>query len=170
MSKRSILSLMVMAALVGALSLTGCKSTAEEPPATTPAETPATETPATETPAASETGSKTADVTVLKIEDIKVGTGPEAKNGDTVSVQYTGWLTDGTKFDSSRDAGQPFEFQLGSGMVIKGWDVGIAGMKVGGIRKLTIPADMGYGDQGAGGGVIPPGATLVFEVELLAIK
>ena len=103
------------------------------------------------------------------IEDIKVGEGVEAKAGDTVSVHYTGWLTDGTKFDSSVDRGEPFEFNLGAGEVIKGWDQGVAGMKVGGKRKLTIPPDLGYGDRGAGG-LIPPGATLVFEVELLTIK
>ncbi|PKQ15734.1 MAG: peptidylprolyl isomerase [Actinobacteria bacterium HGW-Actinobacteria-7] len=108
-------------------------------------------------------------MTELKIEDLTVGTGSEAKNGDTVSVHYTGYLTDGSTFDSSIPSGQPFEFTLGQGQVIQGWDVGVAGMKVGGKRKLTIPPDMGYGEQGAGG-VIPPNATLVFDVELLAIK
>jgi FKBP-type peptidyl-prolyl cis-trans isomerase FkpA len=108
-------------------------------------------------------------VTELKIEDTKVGTGDEAVTGKSVTVHYTGWLTDGTKFDSSKDRGQPFTFQLGGGQVIKGWDQGVVGMKVGGVRKLTIPASMGYGDRGAGG-VIPPGATLVFEVELLGVN
>ena len=103
------------------------------------------------------------------IEDIKVGEGAEAKAGDTVSVHYTGWLTNGTKFDSSVDRGTPFEFNLGAGEVIKGWDQGVAGMKVGGKRKLTIPPDLGYGDRGAGA-LIPPGATLVFDVELLGIN
>ena len=111
----------------------------------------------------------TADVTELKIEDVKVGTGAEAKDGAIVTVNYTGWLTDGTKFDSSLDSGQPFQFTVGGGEVIQGWDQGVAGMKVGGVRKLTIPADLGYGSQGAGG-VIPPDATLVFEVELLAVN
>jgi FKBP-type peptidyl-prolyl cis-trans isomerase FkpA len=102
-------------------------------------------------------------------EVTKVGTGAEAKAGQQVSVHYTGWLTNGTKFDSSKDRGQPFVFPLGGGRVIKGWDEGVQGMKVGGVRKLTIPANLGYGAQGAGG-VIPPNATLVFEVELLDVK
>ncbi|AGC48711.1 FKBP-type peptidylprolyl cis-trans isomerase [Myxococcus stipitatus DSM 14675] len=105
----------------------------------------------------------------LKIEDSKVGTGDEAKAGQTVSVHYVGTLTDGKKFDSSRDRGQPFSFKLGAGQVIQGWDQGVAGMKVGGVRKLTIPPDLGYGARGAGG-VIPPNATLVFEVELLGVR
>lgn len=105
----------------------------------------------------------------LQIEEIEVGSGAEAASGQTVTVHYTGWLTDGTKFDSSVDRGTPFEFPLGVGMVIKGWDQGVAGMKVGGKRKLTIPPDLGYGASGAGG-VIPPNATLVFEVELLEVS
>ena len=103
------------------------------------------------------------------IEDVKIGTGMEAKSGGRVSVHYVGTLTDGTKFDSSRDRGQPFEFHLGAGQVIQGWDIGVAGMKVGGLRKLTIPPEEGYGARGAGG-VIPPNATLLFEVELIAVK
>ena len=108
-------------------------------------------------------------MTDLKIEDEVVGTGPEVKAGQTAVVHYTGWLTDGTKFDSSKDRGQPFSFKLGAGQVIQGWDQGVQGMKVGGKRKLTIPPQLGYGAKGAGG-VIPPNATLVFEVELLDIK
>ena len=104
-----------------------------------------------------------------QIEDIKVGDGPEAKAGQTVSVHYTGCLADGTKFDSSVDRGQPFSFALGRGQVIAGWDHGVAGMKVGGKRVLTIPAEEGYGARGAGG-AIPPNATLVFDVELLGVK
>jgi FKBP-type peptidyl-prolyl cis-trans isomerase FkpA len=102
----------------------------------------------------------------LIIDDVIVGTGAEATAGQTVSVHYTGWLTDGTKFDSSKDRNDPFEFHLGGRQVIAGWDEGVQGMKVGGTRKLTIPANLGYGARGAGG-VIPPNAILVFEVELL---
>jgi FKBP-type peptidyl-prolyl cis-trans isomerase FkpA len=105
----------------------------------------------------------------LQYEDLADGTGNPAKAGDSVQVHYTGWLTSGTKFDSSLDRRSPFSFKLGGGQVIKGWDEGVAGMKVGGKRKLHIPANLGYGARGAGG-VIPPNAELVFEVELLAIK
>lgn len=105
----------------------------------------------------------------LVITDIKVGTGATAEAGKTVVVHYTGTLTDGKKFDSSKDRNQPFTFHLGAGEVIKGWDEGVAGMKVGGVRKLVIPPELGYGSRGAGG-VIPPNATLNFEVELLDVK
>ncbi|MBI2278556.1 MAG: FKBP-type peptidyl-prolyl cis-trans isomerase [Candidatus Brennerbacteria bacterium] len=106
----------------------------------------------------------------LKIEDIVAGTGVEAVAGKLISVHYTGWLADGKKFDSSYDHGAPFSFQLGSGQVIKGWDEGVAGMKVGGKRKLTIPPELGYGGANVGGGLIPPNSTLVFEVELLSLE
>jgi len=112
-------------------------------------------------------GTKTADG--LQYWDIKVGTGPVAAAGQTVKVHYTGWLTNGKKFDSSVDRGEPFTFNLGGGQVIKGWDEGVAGMKVGGKRQLRIPPQLGYGDRGAGG-VIPPNATLVFDVELLGVR
>lgn len=105
----------------------------------------------------------------LEITDITIGSGTEATNGRTVHVHYTGWLTDNTKFDSSVDRGEPFTFPLGGGRVIKGWDQGVAGMRVGGKRKLVIPPELGYGARGAGG-LIPPNATLVFEVELLDVK
>ena len=105
----------------------------------------------------------------LQYDDTVIGDGAQAKNGDTVSVHYTGWLEDNTKFDSSKDRNQAFSFKLGAGMVIKGWDEGVAGMKIGGTRKLTIPSELGYGARGAGG-VIPPNASLIFEVELLGIK
>ena len=115
-------------------------------------------------------------ITQLQIVDTKTGAGDEARPGRVVSVHYTGWLYDankpdhrGTKFDSSKDRNEPFEFPLGGGQVIPGWDKGFAGMKVGGTRVLTIPPAMGYGARGAGG-VIPPNATLVFEVELLGVK
>ncbi|MFP2896752.1 MULTISPECIES: FKBP-type peptidyl-prolyl cis-trans isomerase [Corallococcus] len=105
----------------------------------------------------------------LKTEDVKVGTGTEAVAGKRVTVHYVGTLTDGKKFDSSRDRGQGFTFSLGAGQVIQGWDQGVAGMKVGGVRKLTIPPELGYGSRGAAG-VIPPNATLLFEVELLDVR
>ena len=105
----------------------------------------------------------------LQIEELVVGTGATAASGQKVSVHYTGWLTNGNKFDSSKDRGEAFEFGLGRGQVIRGWDEGVQGMKVGGKRKLTIPPELGYGSRGAGG-VIPPNATLVFEVELLGVN
>ncbi len=108
----------------------------------------------------------------LQYEDTVAGNGAEATKGNNVSVHYTGWLYNngvaGAKFDSSKDRGQPFQFSLGGGQVIRGWDEGVAGMKVGGTRRLVIPPELGYGTRGAGG-VIPPNATLLFEVELLAV-
>ncbi len=105
----------------------------------------------------------------LQIKDLTMGDGTEAVPNSMVSVHYTGWLLDGTKFDSSLDRGEPFEFRLGGGQVIPGWDMGVEGMKVGGKRELIIPSELGYGKRGAGG-VIPPNATLKFEVELLGVK
>jgi FKBP-type peptidyl-prolyl cis-trans isomerase len=104
----------------------------------------------------------------LQIEDIKQGNGTEATSGQKVTVHYVGTLTNGNKFDSSRDRGQGFSFVLGAGKVIKGWDQGVAGMKIGGLRKLTIPPHLAYGERGFGN-VIPPNSTLVFEVELLSV-
>ena len=116
------------------------------------------------------------NITSLQITDSKVGTGAEAKSGRQVTVHYTGWLYDakaadkhGKKFDSSKDHGEPFSFKLGGGQVIRGWDQGVAGMKVGGTRTLVIPSELGYGQRGAGG-AIPPNATLLFDVELLEVK
>jgi FKBP-type peptidyl-prolyl cis-trans isomerase len=105
----------------------------------------------------------------LRYADLAAGTGASPAAGDQVEVHYTGWLENGTKFDSSVDRGQPFVFPLGAGRVIRGWDEGVATMKVGGKRRLVIPPQLGYGDRGAGR-VIPPGATLIFEVELLRIN
>jgi len=106
----------------------------------------------------------------LKYIEIEPGSGDSPEPGQTVVVHYTGWLEDGTKFDSSLDRGQPFSFAIGTGGVIRGWDEGVATMQVGGKRRLIIPPDLGYGAQGAGGGVIPPNATLIFDVELLEIR
>ena len=131
--------------------------------------------PSTSAPASARPGA-VADVAALAVDDRVAGTGAEARPGMMVSVHYTGWLYDpsagdkrGRKFDSSKDRGQPFEFQLGQRDVIAGWDEGVKGMKVGGTRILTIPSAMGYGARGAGGD-IPPNAALVFEVELLGVK
>ena len=106
----------------------------------------------------------------LQIQDVTVGTGLVAQAGKTVTVNYTGWLTNGTKFDSSLDHGTPFQFTLGQGEVIKGWDEGVVGMKIGGKRRLLIPSALAYGAQSVGGGLIPPNADLIFEVELLGVK
>ena len=133
--------------------------------------TATTTTPST-TPAPTPTPDAGKEVTLpsgLKYVDMKVGDGAIAESGMTASVHYTGWLTDGTKFDSSVDRGQPFSFKIGAGNVIRGWDEGVQGMRVGGKRKLTIPPDLGYGAAGTPGGPIPPNATLVFDVELVAI-
>ena len=159
---------LVILSVVALVAFTTCSSTSEEAePVSADPEAdehfPENEDPAPAAP------TDTEEVTELEIEELVEGTGTEAATGNTVEVHYTGWLTDGTKFDSSLDRGQPFQFTLGQGMVIQGWDEGVVGMKVGGKRKLTIPPEKGYGDRGAGG-VIPPGATLVFEVELLAVK
>ena len=113
--------------------------------------------------------SSTSNSAGLQIKDIKVGIGAAAKAGDTITVDYTGWLTDGTKFDSSIDRNQPFKFVLGNGEVIEGWDKGVAGMKVGGTRQLIIPPALAYGEQGVTG-AIPVNATLKFEIKLLAIQ
>ncbi len=106
----------------------------------------------------------------LQIDDIIVGTGDSPSIGQTVIVHYTGWLTNGKKFDSSVDRGEPFEFQIGVGQVIQGWDDGVLTMKIGGKRKLTIPPELAYGNSDVGNGLIPPNSTLIFEVELLDLK
>ncbi|MDP3954880.1 MAG: FKBP-type peptidyl-prolyl cis-trans isomerase [bacterium] len=149
---------------------------------TTTKQTESTPTTSQTTPSDSESVSPTPDVTEtpagasvptifpngLKVEDLKVGQGEAVKSGDQISIHYLGTLTNGTKFDSSYDRGQPFETQIGVGQVIQGWDLGVVGMRVNGKRKLTIPPELGYGERGAGA-VIPPNATLIFEVELIGI-
>lgn len=146
-------------------------TTAAPPPAVDNANSPSATPAASETPAAAEkpVGPPVKTKSGLEYQIFKKGNGAVAKSGQTVSVHYTGRLKDGTKFDSSVDRNEPFEFPLGKGAVIKGWDEGVAGMKIGEKRKLTIPADLGYGAAGAGG-VIPPNAVLVFDVELLGVK
>jgi FKBP-type peptidyl-prolyl cis-trans isomerase len=157
-------------ALTCAVLLAGCNETAQQSSSATTTTTQATTTPAAGDAAAPATGGKVHKLASgLQYEDMNVGSGKMAEPGMNVSVHYTGWLTDGTKFDSSVDRGQPFKFQLGAGQVIRGWDEGVKGMRIGGKRKLTIPPDMGYGANGAGG-VIPPNATLVFDVELLDVQ
>lgn len=118
-----------------------------------------------------------AGITELQSRDIQIGDGAQAGAGSTVHVHYDGWLYSpsaadrrGRKFDSSREKNRPFRFRIGSGMVIRGWDQGVTGMKVGGRREIVVPAALGYGERGAGGGVIPPGAALVFDIELLAVE
>ena len=145
---------------------------AASPPDTTSATTTTTAvtTPGTFAPSLGvDLASMTKTPSGLAYKDVKVGGGPAAHAGQTATVHYTGWLPNGTKFDSSRDRNEPFDFPLGAGHVIKGWDEGVAGMKVGGRRQLVIPPGLAYGDRGAGG-VIPPNATLVFDVELLGVK
>ena len=138
--------------------------------ATTTTATATVTTPPATTPGASSTGGTVHKLASgLQYEDLVVGNGKMAEPGMNVSVHYTGWLTNGSKFDSSLDRGEPFKFQLGAGAVIQGWDEGVKGMRIGGKRKLTIPPDLGYGSHGAGS-VIPPNATLVFDVELLDVK
>jgi peptidylprolyl isomerase len=126
--------------------------------------------PPPEAPTTVEESAYTTTESGLKYYDIEEGSGDSPQTGQTAVVHYTGWLEDGTMFDSSLNQGQPFEFNVGVKQVISGWDEGVASMKVGGKRQLVIPSELAYGERGAGGGVIPPGATLIFEVELLEIK
>ena len=175
-------SLLLVVALAAGLVVAGCRERQEakvEVPAKTPppevqVALPVEDEPAEEDEAievARELGTPTGNPVIatdsgLQYIDVETGEGEGAEAGNMVSVHYTGWLVDGTKFDSSKDRGTPFQFPLGAGRVIKGWDEGVAGMKVGGVRKLVIPPELGYGSRGAGS-AIPPNATLIFEVELL---
>ena len=160
-------------AALACLALAGCQetSTSEKSTATTSAATSDPSPGAPETVSGATEGQERTLPGGLKVTDIKVGNGPMAEPGRTVAVNYTGWLTDGTKFDSSLDRGTPITFPLGADppRVIRGWEEGVKGMRVGGKRKLMIPSDMGYGERGSPP-VIPPGATLVFEVELMDVK
>ncbi len=149
--------------LVAALISFAAAARSEAPSKTAGAGAPSSSGPA------KVTGKPTVTPSGLKYYDLKKGDGALAKAGDTVRVHYTGWLTDGKKFDSSLDRGEPIAFKLGQGMVIKGWDEGVAGMKVGQKRQLQIPAKLGYGERGAGG-IIPPNADLVFDVELVGVN
>jgi len=177
--------ILAVVALALVFALNGCKTkqASTEAPAAQESEASKTVEPSQDVSSPQETeepvdvarklGTETdADVVAaesgLQYIDVKVGDGDEAKSGEVVSVHYTGWLVSGKKFDSSVDRGQPFEFPLGAGRVIKGWDEGVAGMKVGGIRKLIIPSDLGYGNRSVG--PIPAGSTLISEVELLGVK
>lgn len=163
MNTKTILALMLVVVLFGIVAFAFYKKGNNSQEASVGSNIQVTSTPV----ATVATESTTMD-NGLKIQDLKVGTGPQAKAGDVVAVNYLGTLQDGTKFDSSYDRGQSFQFLLGSGEVIKGWDIGVAGMKVGGKRKLVIPSDLAYGERRIG--PIPPNATLVFEVELLAVQ
>ena len=176
---RRLLSLLVLA---GLLVLVACgsedteapasSSTASESTVDTPSSSDATSTtPAPAGPTEVADSVYATSTAGLKTAALTEGSGTEATSGDRVTVHYTGWLqSDSTKFDSSRDRGEPFSFTLGAGEVIRGWDQGVRGMKVGGIRQLVIPPDLAYGSRGAGGGAIPPNATLIFEVELLEVR
>ena len=164
--------------IVVGVACSGSESTAIPSPTDDP--TPIPTDPPTPDPTATDTPSPTTEVTSgstsvvttpsgLQYKDLIVGTGVRAKSGDTAFVHYTGWLEDGTQFDSSVDRGVPLEFVIGAGQVIKGWDEGVASMNVGGKRELTIPPELAYGDRSVGG-VIPAGSTLIFEVELVEIR
>lgn len=173
MSKRSAVLVLASALIVAAVSVSACGANPSST-GTTQSQAPAqTQTQQSQTQPAPSTeptpGPTSPAVTKLVVKDLTVGTGATAKAGNTVTVNYTGWLNDGTKFDSSFDRNEPFSFTIGQNKVIQGWEQGVVGMKVGGTRRLIIPPDLGYGAQGAGG-VIPPNATLIFDVQLLSVQ
>jgi FKBP-type peptidyl-prolyl cis-trans isomerase len=170
-SKSVRIAALIALLAVAASAMTACSSAAPSATSTTaPAEAtaPSTTTAPADVATATAPTAPAETVTKLQIKDVVVGKGAVAKTGSVATVEYTGWLMDGTKFDSSVGRA-PFPFTVGGGQVIEGWDKGVAGMKVGGTRQLIIPSSMGYGEQGAGG-VIPPNATLKFEVKLLSVK
>lgn len=161
-------TLMLAAAL--SLAVAGCKESTQQTTSTS-SESTSMSAGATTTPTPAATGGKVHKLASgLQYEDVVVGSGTMAEPGMNVSVHYTGRLTNGTEFDSSVNSGKPLKFQLGSGYVIPGWEEGIKGMRIGGKRKLTVPPDMGYGKTGTPDGVIPPNATLVFDIELIDVK
>jgi FKBP-type peptidyl-prolyl cis-trans isomerase len=165
----AITGLLALSALAGSACTQATPSTSQVAPSTEVQSTTPSEAAApSETVAPPVAVAPTPPAAKLKIKDTKAGKGTAVKTGDTVTVHYTGWLMDGTKFDSSLDSGQPFTFTVGAGRVIEGWDVGLVGMKVGGTRVLTIPSQMGYGAQGYAP-KIPGDATLKFEIKLLSI-
>lgn len=166
---KRMLSVLAVLLLAGCAGSNGPTSQASGDSAATPAEAPAAQPSAAAATTPTPGGKLHKLASGLVYEDLVVGNGRMADPGMAAVVHYTGWLTDGTKFDSSHDRNQPFSFRLGAGQVIRGWDEGVKGMRIGGKRKLTIPPDLGYGSAGAGG-VIPPNATLVFEVELVGLQ
>ena len=169
MNKKYLFATIFLVALfvIGGIAVFSGKGQSNNQPLATP--TPVATIEATLQPIATSSAKPTMEVDKLIIQDEKVGTGSAAVAGKKVTVNYIGTLTDGTKFDSSYDRGTPFSFNLGAREVIQGWDQGVVGMKIGGKRKLTIPSSLGYGAQGIPG-VIPGGATLIFEVELLKVE
>lgn len=165
MKKSSILALTVVSGAI----LTGCEQCSKDKDAAQTTQTTTSATASTDPAAPAPAPAATEAPASLQVTDVKVGSGVEATDGKKVTVNYTGTLTDGTKFDSTKDHGTPFSFVLGSGMVIAGWDQGVKGMKEGGSRKLVIPPHLAYGNRSVGG-VIPPNSTLVFEIELLKVE
>jgi FKBP-type peptidyl-prolyl cis-trans isomerase len=177
MTPKSLASSLTIALAVSLLAACSSRDKPADEAQTAATSAPASDTAASSEPVADATSATGTQVMPLQKIELAPGAGAEIKSGQTALVHYTGWLYDaaapenkGKKFDSSVDRNEPFEFPVGAGMVIKGWDEGVVGMKPGGKRRLVIPPDMGYGARGAGGGLIPGGATLVFDVELVEIR